>query len=486
MIADHAPLEARTDVQGSADLVMGLTAPRAGGHRRRDHRRARLPEPRRGHRRRWRSWSSSRPSVRGDWHSCPRDSACRRRRHRRHRLLLVHRGRRGARRHDAVRRPVRADRGRHGRRSPGRVPAAARRPPRLPAARHQLPRQPLGAALAGRPPGARAVRRRRARATRWHPGDVVVPDQLVDRTHRRISSYVETGAVHLPFADPYCPGVSAALAACRRRHQAGGTMVVIEGPRFSTRAESAHYADQGWTLINMTGMPEASLARELRMCYASIALVTDMDAGAESGERCRSGGGLRAVPAEPRAADRPAHDGHRAACRTPTAAPAPPGPTASTSPTTSRTRGLVKVLLTGSAGFIGGAIGRALDDVGRRGRPRRPDARQGPRRGRRAPRAPTRSTCGTPTPGRDLLHGVDAVCHQAAVVGAGVTVADLPAYASHNDLGTAALLATMHEVGVDRLVLASSMVVYGEGRYACAEHGDQVPRPACDRCPRRR
>ena len=112
---------------------------------------------------------------------------------------------------------------------------------------------------------------------------MVVPDQLVDRTARRESTYVETGAVHLPFADPYCPGVSAALAGAGDDITVGGTMVVVEGPRFSTRAESVHYADQGWTLINMTGMPEASLARELRMCYSSLALVTDMDAGAESG-----------------------------------------------------------------------------------------------------------------------------------------------------------------------------------------------------------
>jgi 5'-methylthioadenosine phosphorylase len=116
------------------------------------------------------------------------------------------------------------------------------------------------------------------------PGDVVVPDQLVDRTHRRVSSYVETGAVHLPFADPYCAGVSAAVLGAGPDLEAGGAMVVIEGPRFSTRAESRYYADQGWTLINMTGAPEAMLARELRMCYAAIALVTDMDAGAESGE----------------------------------------------------------------------------------------------------------------------------------------------------------------------------------------------------------
>lgn len=112
------------------------------------------------------------------------------------------------------------------------------------------------------------------------PGDVVVPDQLVDRTSGRVQTYVETGAVHLPFADPYCPRLAPVIAADVR----GGTMVVIEGPRFSTRAESQHYAAQGWTLVNMTGHPEAVLARELRMCYSAIALVTDMDAGVESGE----------------------------------------------------------------------------------------------------------------------------------------------------------------------------------------------------------
>ena len=112
------------------------------------------------------------------------------------------------------------------------------------------------------------------------PGDLVVPDQLVDRTAGRARTYVERGAVHLPFADPYCPRLSTALAApdgVRR----GGAMVVIDGPRFSTRAESQDYASRGWTLINMTGAPEAALARELRMCLAAIALVTDMDAGAE-------------------------------------------------------------------------------------------------------------------------------------------------------------------------------------------------------------
>ncbi len=112
------------------------------------------------------------------------------------------------------------------------------------------------------------------------PGDLLVPDQLVDRTSGRARSYVERGAVHLPFADPYCPRLSTALAATDGVRR-GGTMVVIDGPRFSTRAESQDYASRGWTLINMTAAPEAALARELRMCLAAIALVTDMDAGAE-------------------------------------------------------------------------------------------------------------------------------------------------------------------------------------------------------------
>jgi 5'-methylthioadenosine phosphorylase len=115
------------------------------------------------------------------------------------------------------------------------------------------------------------------------PGDVVVPDQLVDRTLGRVQSFVEAGAVHVPFADPYCPRLSAAVVAADSSVLVGGTMVVVEGPRFSTRAESVHYAAQGWTLINMTGHPEAVLAREMRQCYTPIALVTDMDAGVEAG-----------------------------------------------------------------------------------------------------------------------------------------------------------------------------------------------------------
>jgi len=115
------------------------------------------------------------------------------------------------------------------------------------------------------------------------PGDLVAPDQLVDRTFRRVGSYVETGAVHLPFADPYCPRLLGGIDEVDDV-RTGATMVVVEGPRFSTRAESRHYAAEGWDLINMTGAPEAALARELQLCYAAIAVVTDMDAGAESGE----------------------------------------------------------------------------------------------------------------------------------------------------------------------------------------------------------
>lgn len=123
------------------------------------------------------------------------------------------------------------------------------------------------------------------------PGDLVVPDQLVDRTSGRVQSFVENGAVHVPFADPYCDGLRASVLAAgaatgggaERGILDGGTMVVVEGPRFSTRAESQWYAAQGWTLVNMTGHPEAVLAREMQQCYAAIALVTDMDAGAATG-----------------------------------------------------------------------------------------------------------------------------------------------------------------------------------------------------------
>jgi dTDP-L-rhamnose 4-epimerase len=138
----------------------------------------------------------------------------------------------------------------------------------------------------------------------------------------------------------------------------------------------------------------------------------------------------------------------------------------------------MRVLLTGSAGFIGSAISRELLRLGHEvvG----VDVLLAQAHGGSAAEAPSgshhldvRDVDGW----SELLVGVDVVCHQAALVGAGVTVADLPAYAAHNDLGTAALLAAMHDRGVRRLVLASSMVVYGEGSYRCPRHGEQTPVP---------
>jgi 5'-methylthioadenosine phosphorylase len=113
------------------------------------------------------------------------------------------------------------------------------------------------------------------------PGDLVVPDQLVDRTTSRVQTYLDVGAGHAGFADPYCPALREALLATGAMRDSA-TMVVIDGPRFSTRAESRWYAAQGWDLVNMTGHPEAILARELGMCFAGVALVTDRDAGVDA------------------------------------------------------------------------------------------------------------------------------------------------------------------------------------------------------------
>ncbi|MBF4162272.1 NAD-dependent epimerase/dehydratase family protein [Nocardioides acrostichi] len=138
----------------------------------------------------------------------------------------------------------------------------------------------------------------------------------------------------------------------------------------------------------------------------------------------------------------------------------------------------MKILLTGSAGFIGTAIAEQLRERGdevvavdlmlpmAHGQAAAPEGTH---------QLDVRSADSEEWAG--LLRGVDVVCHQAAVVGAGVKVSDLPEYAAHNDLGTARLLVAMHEAGVRTLVQASSMVVYGEGRYTCTEHGDVVPPP---------
>jgi 5'-methylthioadenosine phosphorylase len=123
------------------------------------------------------------------------------------------------------------------------------------------------------------------------PGDLVVPDQLVDRTAGRAQTFHDDwtgrGPVHVSFADPYCPtGRTTVVTGARAAGWPvtdGGTMVVVEGPRFSTRAESHWFSELGWSVINMTGHPEAVLARELKLCYTAIALITDLDAGVHSG-----------------------------------------------------------------------------------------------------------------------------------------------------------------------------------------------------------
>ena len=118
------------------------------------------------------------------------------------------------------------------------------------------------------------------------PGDFVVLDQLVDRTRGRDDTYYDADHVHhVSFADPYCPvGRTHAIDAASRvgvHAHATGTIVVINGPRFSTRAESRWYRAQGWDVVGMTQYPEAYLARELGMHYTGIALVTDYDTGVE-------------------------------------------------------------------------------------------------------------------------------------------------------------------------------------------------------------
>jgi len=114
------------------------------------------------------------------------------------------------------------------------------------------------------------------------PGDLVIPDQLIDRTRNRVDSFFSDGIVaHIPFAEPFCPVLSQIL--CKIAEETGiivhpkGTYVTMEGPAFSTRAESRLYRSWGADIIGMTALPEAKLAREAEICYAIIACVTDYD-----------------------------------------------------------------------------------------------------------------------------------------------------------------------------------------------------------------
>src|SRR6266545_1446722 len=118
------------------------------------------------------------------------------------------------------------------------------------------------------------------------PGHFVICDQLVDRTSGRADTFYDGPVTtHVAFADPYCPelrglALKQAQGLGITAHD-GGTMVVVQGPRFSTRAESRWYQEAGWKVINMTGYPEALLARELEICYVNVSLITDYDVGLE-------------------------------------------------------------------------------------------------------------------------------------------------------------------------------------------------------------
>lgn len=121
------------------------------------------------------------------------------------------------------------------------------------------------------------------------PGNLLIPDQLIDRTRSRVSTFFGGGVVaHIPFADPFCPALGEAVYKSAQEAGAtvhrGGTYVVMEGPAFSTRAESNLYRSWGADVIGMTALPEAKLAREAEICYSVIACITDYDCWYEAHE----------------------------------------------------------------------------------------------------------------------------------------------------------------------------------------------------------
>ena len=195
----------------------------------------------------------------------------------------------------AVRRAVGGRGHRQGRRAARWRSCRGTAPATATAAPDQLPRQHVGAALAGGPSGARSVRGRRParRGRAGRPGRARSAGRPYAGAGRSLSSRP---------APSTCRSPTPTAAGCRRGWPPtpacrwGGTMVVIEGPRFSTRAESRHYAEQGWTLINMTGHPEAVLARELRhVLLPRSPWSPTWTPASTSGSRRRPGGGVRRV-----------------------------------------------------------------------------------------------------------------------------------------------------------------------------------------------
>ncbi len=131
-------------------------------------------------------------------------------------------------------------------------------------------------------------------------GEFVVCDQFVDRTRGRADTYYDgPQATHVSSADPFCPELrrlvvdTASELGIHARD--GGTIVVVQGPRFSTRAESAWFQAAGWDVIGMTAYPECQLARELELCYTGIAMVTDYDVGVREGHHAASGDAVMTV-----------------------------------------------------------------------------------------------------------------------------------------------------------------------------------------------
>lgn len=118
------------------------------------------------------------------------------------------------------------------------------------------------------------------------PGDFVICDQFIDRTKGRMDTFYDgPHTTHISTAEPYCPDLRKVVMESANKLDikchGTGTVVVVQGPRFSTKSESRWYSNQGWEVINMTQYPEVALARELEICYVNISLITDYDAGLE-------------------------------------------------------------------------------------------------------------------------------------------------------------------------------------------------------------